>query len=670
MARTLQSFWEKAFEKATGNRQDFVEEGNRTMKFLPLSGILLLTFGLGFATPALRAREARPAPAAKAAGNNSPFGDVIEVNVVNVDVTATDDKGRPVTGLRKGDFELLEDGKAVAVSNFETVTAAASGAQAAVGAASPASPPSPDDALNLVVFFDNFNLRPPHRARVLRQLHEFLARQLGPGDRVMVVSYDGGLHVRVPFTGDPAAIAAGLKTLETLVTHGDESDRDRRGAFDAMMAIQRNALLDPDPIPCPMNIVTPAEAYASSRRHEVLQAVGALTLLVNSLSGVPGRKAVLHVSDGLPLQPGEEAFQYLVELCGGNGTSGFGSNSPSRPVPTSSGPLARGGGSGAGSGGGSAGDPDAPQVYDAASLDARSYQAASQAPLDAQRYSVAKNLETLAAHANAHRVTLYTLQASGAETTEASDASYAPNERFYQFQSVGTAERANRRDSLSLLADATGGRAILDANDTLPDLTRMRADLASFYSLGFTPPHASDGREHHLEVKVKTAGVHLRYRQSYRDKTTLEKVMDRTLAALFYGIDDNPLDLTIEIGEPVAEGNQYSVPVQLKIPLFKLAILNQRDDSSFKGKLRILVATRDEQGGTSPVRQVEVPLDIPRKEVLNALGQYYLYTLTLKMKGGPQHIAVAVRDELAATSSYLSRPLTVGPGAVSASSHP
>jgi len=255
-----------------------------------------------------------------------------------------------------------------------------------------------------------------------------------------------------------------------------------------------------------------------------------------------------------------------------------------------------------------------------------------------------------------------------AEAPEASDASYAPNERIYQFQSIFNVERSNRRDSLRILADATGGRAILDANDTLPDLTRMRADLASFYSLGFTPAHPSDGREHRLEVRSKAPGVHLRYRQSYRDKTVMEKVVDRTLAALFYGVDDNPLDLTIEVGAPVAEGNLYAVPVQLRIPLFKLAILNQRDDS-FKGKLRILVATRDEEGGTSPVRQVEVPLDIPRREVLNAMGQYYLYTLTLKMKAGPQHVAVAVRDELAATSSYLSRPVTVGPVQASAAGH-
>ena len=75
------------------------------------------------------------------------------------------------------------------------------------------------------------------------------------------------------------------------------------------------------------------------------------------------------------------------------------------------------------------------------------------------------------------------------------------------------------------------------------------------------------------------------------------------------------------------------------------------------------MATRDAAGGTSPVRQVEVPLNIPRKEVLNALGQYYLYTLTLKMKPGVQHVAVAVRDELAAATSYLSRSVTVGEAA-------
>jgi hypothetical protein len=229
---------------------------------------------------------------------------------------------------------------------------------------------------------------------------------------------------------------------------------------------------------------------------------------------------------------------------------------------------------------------------------------------------------------------------------------------------IGTSLRMNHQSSLQLLADETGGRSILDANDVLPDLARMKEDFSSFYSLGFTPAHASDGREHKIEVRARRPGIRLRYRQSYRDKPAIEKVVDRTLATLYYGIEDNPLGIAVEIGDIApAEGGQYAVPVRLKIPLFKLAILNR--DDAFQGKLRLLVATRDAAGGTSPLRQVEVPLNIPRKEVLSALGQYYIYTLTLKMKPGVQHVAVAVRDEIAAATSYLSRPVTVGATAAS-----
>ncbi|HTG32734.1 MAG TPA: VWA domain-containing protein [Thermoanaerobaculia bacterium] len=591
------------------------------MRRLLLTGALMLMVW----TPAFSASP----PAAPS------FGEAVEVNVVNVDVYATDKNGHRINGLGKGDFELLEDGKRVAISNFEVVVASAPQAGGVpAGSAPPGAAVTLEDPLNLVVYFDDFNIRPPHRTRVLKQLTEFLAHQLAPGDRVMLVTEDLGLNVRVPFTSDPAAVAKGLREIGTLAAHGDESDRDRAQAFRSIMTLEQASLADPvDPVPCPQNIVTPAHSYAASRRNEVLRTISSLTVLVNSLSGVPGRKALLHVSDGLPLNPGEELFQLLLELCGGLGNSGL--------VKVGADPS----------------DPNVP--YDARSIGPQAYQAASQAMLDAQTYSVAKNLQALAAHANAQRVTLYTLQASGLQGTAAADASFGPEERLLQSPSIGTSLRTNHQGSLQLLADETGGRAILDANNVLPDLSRMREDFSSFYSLGFTPAHASDGREHKIEVRARRPGVRLRYRQSYRDKPAFEKVVDRTLAALYYDMEDNPLAIEVEIGDQTpAEGGQYAVPVRLKIPLFKLAILNREE--TFQGKLRLLVATRDAAGGTSPMRQVEVPLNIPRKEVLNALGQYYIYTLTLKMKPGVQHVAVAVRDEIAATTSYLSRPVTVG----------
>lgn len=588
------------------------------------------------------------------------FGESVEVNVVNVDVFVSDKSGRRITDLQKTDFELFEDGKPVPITNFEVVT----GRRAAreEDAPAPGTPASqaaaaPDDVLNLVILFDNSNLKAPSRTRAAQQLREFLTRNLSPGDRVMLVSQGLGLKVHLPFSSDPTAVARALDEIQLLAAQGFQSDQDRRLAFQSIMDIQQASIISPDPLPCPLNISTPAHTYASSRRNEVLRALGSLTVLVNSLSGVPGRKALLHVSDGLPLIPGEEVFEMLVGLCGGSSTAGLGSTGQAAGTGGLDTEQDEGGGPAARPRGAREFDPLA--VYDARMLGPRSYQAASQAPIDAQTYNIIGDLKKLAAHANAHRITLYTLQASGLAGPDNSDTGAAPSDRLFQFPSIGQVLRANNRDSLSFLADETGGRAILDTNDFGPDLARMREDFESYYSLGFAPSHTGDGREHKIEVKVKRPGVRLRYRQSYRDKPAVEKLVDRTLAALYHGFDENPLEVAMEIGEHVpGTAGLWTVPVRLRIPLFKLAILNR--DEVYEGSLKLFVVTGTPDGANSPVRQVNVPLRIPRKEVLHAMGKYYVYNLTLNMKPGEHKVALAVRDEVAATTSYLSRGVTVG----------
>ncbi|MFY9825263.1 MAG: VWA domain-containing protein [Thermoanaerobaculia bacterium] len=616
----------------------------------------LCSLSLVCALPAAGAEKAKPA-------SLTSFGEVVEVNVVNVDVYATDKSGKRVNDLRQGDFEVMEDGKRVAITNFVPVRLPGSQQAPASPAVStaPASPPAartPDDAWTLIVYVDNANIRPSHRTRALDQVREFLTHNLSPGDRVMLVTSDLVIKVWQPFTSDPAALDAGIKAIEKLVAHGPEIDLDRKNAFDTMMSIQQISLTDPtDPIPCPLNILEPVRNFAGSRRSEVVRSLGALTLLVNSLSGVPGRKAVLHVSDGIPAVPGEELFQFLLELCGGGGTSGIGHQTHMANETTSGKPLA-----------GARQDRDGLDplaIYDAREWGPRAYQAASQAIPDAQAYSVAKELAALVAHANAHQVTIYTLQASGVSGTEASDASFGPGERLFQFPSIGSIQRASLQESLQTLAEGTGGRAILNANDLRPELAGLREDFSSFYSLGYSPVHNGDGKEHRIEVRVKRPGIRLRYRLSYRDKPVLEKAVDRTLAALFYGVEDNPLQIGVEVGEQVpSPGGTVSVPIRLRIPLHKLAILNHEE--TYEGSLRLLVATRSEDGRSAPVRQVAVPIRIPRKEVLNALGQFYLYTLTLQMAPGTHRVAVGVRDEIAATTSYLSQVVTVGASATAA----
>ena len=592
------------------------------------------------------------------------FEAAVEVNVVNVDVRVTDAGGQPLKGLKKNDFELLEDGKRVEISNF---TAFENGASAELpSAATPGeemkAATGADDAWSLIVYVDNFDLHPANRNRALQQLRQTLSRLLTPGDRVMLVSYDLGLKIQLPFTADAAAIDQTLAKMEGLAVHAIDADNRRRQAYREILTIQAAAVSDPQPRPCPLRIAQPAHDFAQARRDEVLRTLGALKLMVNSLSGVPGRKAVLHVSDGLPATPGDEVFQFLAELCGGgSGTGGIGRPQTVAPEPSEPGdpgyrPRPR-------EFGALTLDPNA--VYDARLLGPGAYQAASQAPIDAASYSVAKDLQGLVAHANAQRVTLYTLQASGADRPDASEAGLGAGDRLEQFPSIERAARTSAQNSLYALASGTGGRAILNVNDFNPGLFRMRDDFASYYSLGFVPAHKEGGGEHRLEVRVKRRGAQLLYPQSYRLKTAAERAVDRTLAALFYGIEDNPLKIELRVGEQTPGPNgTFAVPVHLQIPLAKVAVLS--GDGVYEGSLRVLVAARNADGLLPAVRQITVPIQIPHQQVLTALGQFYVYTLTIQLPPGEQRVAVGVRDEVSANTSYLSRAVTVGTQAASA----
>jgi VWFA-related protein len=606
-----------------------------------------LVFGLGvlLCLAALTSAQDRPLGGG---------GDMVKVSVVNVEAFVTDKKGEPAPDLSRDDFEIRIDGKPVRVDYFDAPAGAVPAAAPEAPAESAAAPASPGpEPLQLVVYVDNTEIRQANRYRVIRQLEEYLTSRLAPGDRVMIVSHDPGLHVRLPWTEDRAAIQGTLEALKTMPVGGDAEERDRRFAFEHMMSIQVAALSEIPPRPCPPEIAGPAHSFAQSRRREVVETLGALTAIVNSLAGMPGPKALLHVSDGLPILPGAELFEFLYQICGGGAaTSGLSQLRPKQEAFGQENSRLEGFERES--------DPEAAayEVYDSLTLGPNAYQAASQAHVDAQSYNLLKQVDSLAGHANSRRVTFYLLQASGLEAPGASRLTSGPADRMTRFPSIETTERKSRQDTLSALASATGGKAILNANDALPDLDGMRRDFATAYSLGFSFEERADGSEHRIDVRVKRPGLRVRHRQSFRDKTAAERAVDRTLAALFHGAEDNPLEVQIAVGETARSGgDHYLVPVKLKIPLFKLGLLNRAD--SLDGSLRLVVVTRDPEGGLSAVRQVPVSIHIPRQEMLTALGQYYLYTLTLKLPPGEQRVAVGIHDQGRGLASYLGHDVRV-----------
>ncbi|MFL6194468.1 MAG: hypothetical protein ACJ75H_09875, partial [Thermoanaerobaculia bacterium] len=147
----------------------------------------------------------KPAAAASAAkGEDETFIDIVNVSVVNIDAYVTDKKGNAVKGLTKDDFQLFENGRPVEITNFYAVNdgkavnprPAPEPPPAATAQAPAPTPPSAaeptldsvtpeDQKLRLVIYIDNFNLRPFNRNRVMRELRAFIGNKLSPGDQLM-----------------------------------------------------------------------------------------------------------------------------------------------------------------------------------------------------------------------------------------------------------------------------------------------------------------------------------------------------------------------------------------------------------------------------------------------------------------------------------------------------
>jgi VWFA-related protein len=86
--------------------------------------------------------------------------------------------------------------------------------------------------------------------------------------------------------------------------------------------------------------------------------------------------------------------------------------------------------------------------------------------------------------------------------------------------SIGTADMMNElrleQDSLRVVADETGGFAVLNQNDFRNGFARILEDNSSYYVLGYYPTNDKrDGRFRNVQVKVLKPGLKVRARSGY-----------------------------------------------------------------------------------------------------------------------------------------------------------
>ena len=332
--------------------------------------------------------------------------------------------------------------------------------------------------------------------------------------------------------------------------------------------------------------------------------------LVTTLSGVPGRKAVVYVTDGLPQRPGISVLDYLGnELC--------------RDL-----------------------NPRAP----------------SETMAEMVQYDESSRFNRISAHANANRVTFYGVDAAGVRGASPDisldNPQLSPSTRNVSLQAM------NAQSGLHLLAHETGGKALINANDLSILLDDMTGQLAASYSLGFIPAEEETGEVRQISVMLAPGtdkGRRITYRRTFRDKPLDERLAERLLSVAYLGNTENPLEASIEFGGTrLLEKKIHELTVSVSVPADSVPSLAGGNGASPGASTRLrlwLVAVEDEKGARTTVRQKTI--GVGGETGVAAVDGAYRVEVAMNLPEGGFQVAVGVRDETTGVTSLIRQPVTV-----------
>jgi VWFA-related protein len=421
--------------------------------------------------------------------------------VVLLDVIARDRQGRLVPDLRPDELQVFENGKRCDIRSFRRVhpaTEAKPGASPATAPATPVpttEPPAPASApsrANLVVLLFQ-TLYDEQAASVRTAALDLVDRSFPPGTWFAVYKTDvHGTRLLQPFTN------AGGQPLRRAVLRATASSADRRTGSDA----GRPSDDGPDPV-----AVDPGNAAAAAlqslnakdlaesskeaeeahfRGREELATFLGIQAIVRSISGMPGRKAVLYFAADA------ELGNAMISGGGGEVSGGRASLAFAKAMS----------------------DANRANVT-VHTVDARGLQCAKVGG----RSTFDQTCGGGAAGGTRGGLVSSTSWAAATEKDTDQGPLLGDPERLPGILRPTAPQNFLSIHSGSLLehvAEATGGLAIRNTNDLAAGLERVTDELSQYYEVVYAPPNpVRDGRFRSIQAKATRPGVHVRTRAGY-----------------------------------------------------------------------------------------------------------------------------------------------------------
>ncbi len=416
--------------------------------------VVALTAGLSAQNPG----QAPATPANSAVSQERPTFKV-QVDLVTNDVIVRDEKGNFIPDLRKEDFEILEDGVKQDISSMTVVTGgrvtnvlAPPPPPPPEGIVLPPSRPRNDVSGRIFLFFVDDLHLQFHNTGRVRDLFKRISKEL---------VHDGDMFGIV--SSGPSSIAVDMTYDKTRL---DEAIKKMAG----------NELKPSDIIQGPSGAEGPSEV-----RYRAHVAFSTVNDLLNNLDSVHNRrKALIYVSDGYDFNPFQDARLGLMDP-----NSPFAQNEFSRNQN-----QAR---SGDGTDSSPQTDPFTQQ------------QKQSETFADAD---LARELGELTRQANRSNVTMYTIDPRGLVGMGDIDEQVDPQQWSEYVR--------KSQDSLRVIAEETGGIAVVNQNDFSKALKRIDAETSDYYVLGYYSknPDATK-RRRQVDVKIARKGANPWFRKEY-----------------------------------------------------------------------------------------------------------------------------------------------------------
>jgi VWFA-related protein len=382
----------------------------------------------------------------------------VQVDLVTNDVIVRDDKGNFVPDLKKDDFEIWEDGVRQDISSMTVVTGGRVN-----NVLAPPPPPPPEG-----IILPRTRPRNDTSGRIFLFFVDDLHLQFHNTGRVRDLFKR--ISKELVHDGDMFGIvSSGPSSIAVDMTY------DKNRLEEAIKKIAGNELKPSDIIQGPSGAEGPSEV-----RYRAHVAFSTVNDILQNLEQVHNRrKALVYVSDGYDFNPFQDAR--------------LGTMDPNSPFQQNE--FAKS-------------QNQMQQNSDGSSAQTDPFSQQQKQNEEFADADLARELGELTRQANRANVTMYTIDPRGLVGMGDIDEQVDPQQWSEYVR--------KSQDSLRVIAEETGGLAVVNQNDFSKALKRIDAETSDYYVLGYYSKNPDPTkRRRQIEVKVTRPGAHVWFRKEY-----------------------------------------------------------------------------------------------------------------------------------------------------------